>query len=184
MKNKEYSILIYALVISSTFFSCSCKQEQTCPNPNQRTSFAQQGFTVDYQGNESLRFLHNKSDTQTFIGQGKKTYYTTVAGNDLGCAQDYEACTITFINKITNDAFNYLLENKRYQYKFKDSIFDDFLFSTGSNIVTINNITYSNVGYFIRKNITNDTNSSYMAYTPSKAFIKIKLNGEIWELIP
>ena len=182
MKNKIYSILFFATTFFCvSFFSCT-QSESNCTGTGEKVSFSAQGFTVDYQGNESLKFLHNKIDTQIFIGQGKKTYYTT--DHSVSCPKDYEACTILFINKITNDSFNYLLENKRYQYYFRGYTFDSKILTPSISSLNVNNILYNYVTYFGMAGINTDTMSNYMAHAYQKGFIKIKLNGEIWELIP
>ena len=57
---------------------------------------------VPYTGTESLRFLHNSTDTQTFVGQGMERFYVAnKRQQDDGCYQNHESVRIRFVNPQT-----------------------------------------------------------------------------------
>jgi len=98
MRTNNKSIFLFALAIYGLLFSCSCKQEHTCPSQNAKVYLEYKDQFVPYKGNEQLNFLHNNNDTQIFIGQGKTTYYITDnTVSDLGgCPMDHESVKIKF----------------------------------------------------------------------------------------
>ena len=85
MKTKIYSILFFVLTLSGALaLSCCKNNDNHCPSPNQKIPLGHKDSYVPYQGNEHLKFLHNNTDTQIFVAQGKETYYTTEYASQVG----------------------------------------------------------------------------------------------------
>ena len=194
MKTKNNTISLYILVLSSLFFSCSCKQEHTCPNPNVKESLLSPNIFVPYIGNERLKFLHNNNDTQTFIGQGKETYY--ISDNhldDISCPTDHQSLRVKFLNNTTNDIFLLAYEYDQalfssstsgsphtfYKFTYKNKTFYSQFYDSDTNTIYISNHPYKYVSY-----IGNDTNN-FVAYGGVPAgILRIRINSENWDLIP
>ena len=195
MKNKSYFVLFLVLAFSSAFmFCCSNKSDDHCPNPNVKVSLLYRDDYVPYQGNEKLKFLHNNSDTQIFIGQGKETYYVTEGISAQGeCPKDYESVRVKFLNQTTNDLFTLAYERDKtsfpnivdwnnytfYKIAYKGKIFKNQIYNYNNDSIHINNVFYKHVLI-----IGFDTTSNYIAYRGGIGVLKIKMDSENWDLIP
>jgi hypothetical protein len=153
---------------------------------------------VPYQGTEQIKFLHNNSDTQVFIGQGSETYYITEPAITEGdCAKDYESVRVKFLNQTTNDLITLAYERDRslfsinpsyghsdnqytyYKVSYKNKTFNTEVFTSINNTIIINNVGYQAVTY-----IGGDTTSNYVGYKWGKGILRIRVNSENWDLIP
>jgi uncharacterized protein YpmB len=152
---------------------------------------------MPYQGNEQLNFLHNNTDTQIFIAQGKETYYTTEGISQEGeCNKDYEDVRVKFVNQTTNDIFTLAYERDKsifsvnpsyghsenqytyYKISYKNKNYNTEIYNSINNAIIINNVSYEAVTY-----IGTDTLSNYVAYKWGKGILRIRVNNENWDLI-
>ncbi len=200
MKTKIYTILFFCLAISCaiTLSCCKSSDDSHCPSTNQKIALGHRDSYVPYQGNEHLKFLHNNSDTQIFVAQGKETYYTTEPASQQGeCAKDYEDVKVKFVNQTTNDVFTLEYERNKslfdvnpsyghsdnlftfYKIAYKNKNFNVELYSSVNNTIIINNIGYQAVTY-----IGTDTVANYVGFKWGKGILRIRVDGENWDLIP
>ena len=195
MKTKTCTLFFIALTfLCPIIFCCSCQRDNGCPNPNVKVSLSRKDSFMPYQGNEALKFLHNNSDTQTFIGQGKETYYITEGVSMQGeCPKDYESVRVKFLNQTSNDilSIDYYRDKNNftanqssnaytfYKVSYKNKSFNTELLYTNSSLMTINGVPYDYV--FL---IGNDTSSNYDALRVSTGLLRIRIQNENWDLIP
>ncbi len=199
MKTKIYTILFFCLATTSaiTLNCCKNSDDSHCPSTNQKVLLKYKDDYVPYQGNEHLKFLHNNTDTQIFIAQGKETYYTTELVSQEGeCPKDYEDVRVKFVNQTTNDVFNLVYERDKsifsvnpspgysdnlytyYKLYYKGKMYNTELYNSNYTQININDVYYGGVLY-----IGTDTTSNYVAYKVGKGLLRIRLNNENWDLI-
>lgn len=193
MKTQNNTILLIALVLSSSLYFYGCKSEPDCTKTPEKVYLKQKDYYVIYNGTEQLKFLHNNLDTQIFIGQGRETYFVSDnAVSDLGCAKDHESIRVKFLNQKTSDVLilayefdNGVFGNKPYLYNnpytfyklsYKGKLFINELTSIDTSYITINNKKYS--GYIAG----NDTNN-YIGYSLIDGFFRLRINSENWDII-
>ena len=192
MKTKTSSIFYAAFILASVLLFGECKQEHTCPSPNAKVYLQYSNQFVPYQGNEQLKFLHNNTDTQIFIGQGKTSYFINDnTASDMGCSKDHESTKINFINNTSKDTFlfKYEFDNALfpsssswnnytfYKFSYKGKIFDLQFTKSDTTNITLNNKKY--YGYFIGTD-----SSNYVGYNLTDRIFRIRINNETWDLIP
>jgi hypothetical protein len=194
MKTKIYSILFFALTLSSALtLSCCKNNDNHCPSTNQKVNLSRKDAFMPYQGNETLKFFHNNLDTQIFVGQGKETYYTTEYASQEGeCAKDYENVRIKFLNQASNDiliidytrdanTFTYNQSSNPYTFykvSYKNVLYKNVLYYSNSNFITINGFAYDYVFF-----TGNDTISNYTTLRISTGLLRLKIQNENWDLI-
>ena len=189
---------IFFIILLSAFFLQNCKSNSpaSCP-PYPDTIY----YNIDpaleslipYTGYDTLRFMHNNTEINTFIGQGKKYYY-----NEL--QPPWEACE-SDIQKIQGYSTIYKGQNINFNLTFSHYILP---YSLGVSYVAINflgrNIEDSPVGFrppyrydtltiqnhiyhyinFIPRQDIIDT----IYYTTKDGIIKIGFRtGDKWEII-
>ena len=116
MKTKTYSIFYAAFILACILFFGCRPNDVNCPSPNAKVYLQYSNQFVPYQGNEQLKFLHNNTDTQIFIGQGKTSYFINDnTASDMGCSKDHESTKINFINN-TSKILSYLNMNLTMHY--------------------------------------------------------------------
>lgn len=54
---------------------------------------------VPYTGYDTLKFLHNNTDTQTFIGQGINYFWVHEPKSEPSCPEDHQSLAIQFRNQ-------------------------------------------------------------------------------------
>ena len=129
---------------------------------------------VPYTGTETLRFLHNSTDTQTFVGQGMERFYVAYRKQEDGaCREDHESVRIRFVNPKTQNeikmeyvydrSFGSQPPNPYTSYKFYyNKIFSgkliDIIYPTTT--MEINGYIYNSLSIF---SLTEDT-STYVLY--------------------
>ena len=187
---KTYSLHIICRVVLCICVFCSCKQDHSCPNPNEKVALTP-GNHVSYQGNEQIKFLHNNADTQVFVGQGKETYYITEEVTKEGeCAKDHESTKVKFQNTTTLNILEYRYEWDKnlfgggarvnaytgFKFIYKGKTFTDEFYDAPDS-TTIGTKKYAHVAFY-----GTDTNN-YVARN-SSGILRIRVNYENWDLIP
>jgi len=157
---------------------------------------------VPYTGNDTLRFLHNNTDTQTFVGQGLERFYVSSRRQqDTKCSEeDHESIRIRFVNPQTQDEIKmeysydikfsdiFSLNAKTYYkfYPFHKNYGEFITIKYDTNAIEINNMKYSKQG-LILFGLSQDT-TEYIYYripidnNPS-GIIKIKSFADTFLII-
>ena len=155
---------------------------------------------VPYSGTETLRFLHNNTDTQTFVGQGMERFYVGYRKQEDGaCLEEHESVRIRFVNPKTQneikmeyvydrtDFSNYtspLNPFTSFRFFYKSENLGKQLVWTNEQHVEINSFQYNHVGFFTKAPDT----PNYLAYRfpitiDYSGIIKIKHTGDTLTLI-
>jgi hypothetical protein len=187
--------ILSTIILFFTACSTECDNAQEYPLQN-LSSY------VPYTGYDTLRFLHNSTDTQVFIGEGINYFWVRMpAEDDTQCPKDMQSVSVRFKNISTNDELkleyvydkiefvNTLSINSKVDFKF---YFNNARFGIEqpsirtSNPVAIGGKTYTYVTYFANSIDT----PTYLAYkVPSQFLIdggilKFKLSfNEVYEII-
>lgn len=125
MKPIKITLILFSIVVTI----CNCKNECT----PEKINIVDLPKYIPYTGNDTLRFLYNNTDTQTFIGQGLERFFvdSRIQPEDQ-CYQQHESVRITFVNQLSSDEIKMeyvfdkiyfdearsFLENKFTYYKF------------------------------------------------------------------
>jgi hypothetical protein len=191
MKTKIYSILFSALTLSCVLTLSCCKNDSGCPSTNAKVYITNGNSAIPYQGNEHLKFLHNNTDTQIFIAQGKETYYITEGITQEGeCNKDYESIRVKFLNQTTNDILEYRYERDKslfgggarvnlytgFKFLYLGKLYINEFFIASDSLL-IGNQKYPFVAFY---GIDTD---NYIARSPL-GILRIRVNNENWDLIP
>lgn len=98
-------------ILLLTITSCSTE----CDEPT-KVPLKQLSDYVSYTGYDTLRFLHNNTDTQIFIGQGVSYFWVRKpAFDDTQCPEDHESLAIQFKNHQNGDVIK-----MEYVYDYND----------------------------------------------------------------
>ena len=176
----------------------SCSTE--CDTPT-KVPLKELNKYVPYTGYDTLKFLYNNTDTQTFIGQGINYFWVRKPGADAQCPEDHESLSIQFKNQQNgkiikmeyyydwNKFSNISTTNPMVYFKFYlDEMKFEFPPNTerSSGTITIRGISYSYVSYFYNEK---DTSELVVYREPTRflldaGILKIKLSSnEDYEII-
>jgi len=187
MKTTYSQILLNLIVCLSLFTLSNCKDNCS----DKKIPLKDLNTYVPYTGNDTLRFLRNSTDTQTFVGQGLERFYITDGpSEDDDCPEDYESVRIRFVNPQTQDEIK--MEYAYYSYQntnififyYKNKDVGSRLFSTLKNKVEINSFFYDYVNYYSESLDT----LSYLAFRSAAypgygGILKIKYPGDTLTLL-
>ena len=177
MKNLTYNLILLGCLFALTNCKDECVPEKIYLKDLHKY--------VPYTGTETLRFLHNNTDKQTFVGQGMEHFYVAnKRQQDDGCYQDHESVRIRFVNPQTQDEIKmeYLFdegafsgvyslnENTSYKIYYKNKFSGgEVSLKHGNSHIGINNFLYRTNG-LILLSLSNDT--------PSYIYYRIPYDGE------
>jgi hypothetical protein len=187
---------IFTLTIILLFTISSCSTE--CDEPT-KVPLRNLNAYVSYTGYDTLRFLHNNTDTQVFIGQGINYFWgRKPAIDDTFCPEDHESLSILFKNLLNenkikmeyvydwNEFSRVRWENDRTDFKFYvngSNVWRDFYINRPGPTL-INGYEYSNAIIYSQYS---DTSEYIMYRRPYDGgfggIIKIKQVGNILTLI-
>jgi len=187
MKRKYFG---FQLIILSTLAFVACRKECNEKNDIYYNILNDEKEVLKYTGNETIKYLHNKSDTVIFNGLGKSTYFNVSNSYDQCPVDIYhrEGWLFSYIdnkdsNKIFVDQFiketrsdvNFSFKNHRFGYSH--GITEIMYFSTD----TINGIkkVYTNVS----KPLSLSNYSDTLYYDKIAGIIRVVTKNDIWELI-
>jgi hypothetical protein len=94
---KNYYSTLTVLFFSTLLITGSCSTE--CDNAQ---DYPLQNLSryVSYTGYDTIRFLHNSTDTQVFIGEGINYFWVRKpAFDDTQCPEDHQSLSIQFRNQ-------------------------------------------------------------------------------------
>lgn len=188
MKN-TILLLISSLVV---FYLTSCGYEKECESVIVHNLKDIEKY-IPYKGYDTLRFLHNNLDTQTYIGKGLERYYVRCCKNaDGDCFDDHESVRIRFKNIKNIDeikmeyvynpnGFNYL-----YRIYYKNYFLGERYRLTNSQVsMTINSVYYDKLDI-----VSNQIDTAIYALVryplidnQYSGIIKIKYLGDILTLL-
>ncbi len=189
-----FGCIIFIAVFMLSFTACD---DDECTELRTENLFL---TYIPYNGNETLKFLHNNIDTHTFKIYNKETYYTKEekSGGEGSCPTQYQAFKVNILNQNNNSVFTLkyerdpsLFPNNSYGmtghsygfFKFKGPNIFYFkeIFSSSTKRINI-----SGVEYPYGRIIGLDSTSNFIQYLPGAmpGIIRIFINGEKWELIP
>jgi hypothetical protein len=199
MKTQHLPLLLLGCFILSGLFTLSnCKDD--CAE--KKILLKDLERYVPYTGNDTLRFLHNSTDTQIFVGQGLERFYvTTKKQEDDACPEDHESVRIWFKNTQNNDEIKmeYIFDNVNFNgytgvnyqtfyhfYYNNINIGKQVSFKYPSPTITINGREYPTLALFIFSNAP-DTLSYLMFRRPidndNSGILKIKYPGDTLTII-
>jgi len=146
---------------------------------------------ISYTGNDTLRFLHNNLDTQTYIGQGLERYYVRCCKNaDGDCYEDHESVRINYKHSTSNEIiivdFPFFTTTMANHYVFSYKKFKSVGgFQSVPISILINKNTYNYGFIFIN---SHDTSQYIIFSTPNpeleySGIVKIKYPGDTLTLI-
>ena len=194
---KIVNIFTITTILLLTITSCSTECDEPTKVPLKRLN-----EYVSYTGYDTLRFLHNNTDTQTFIGQGINYFWVRKpAFDDTQCPEDHESLAIQFKNHQNGDVIKmeYVYDWNEFSSVRSSNSQTDFRFyfngvkfgveqsSLRSPLsITIGGASYTYVTYF-----SNSVDTlTYLAYKVPSQFqlqggiLKLKLSSdENYELI-
>jgi hypothetical protein len=191
-------ILTCLIAILAMLKLTSCSTE--CDTPT-KVPLKELNKYVPYTGYDTLKFLYNNTDTQTFIGQGINYFWVRKPGADAQCPEDHESLSIQFKNQQNgkiikmeyyydwNKFSNISTTNPMVYFKFYlDEMKFEFPPNTerSSGTITIRGISYSYVSYFYNEK---DTSELVVYREPTRflldaGILKIKLSSnEDYEII-
>ena len=140
---------------------------------------------VPYSGTETLRFLHNNTDTQTFVGQGMERFYVGYRKQEDGaCLEEHESVRIRFVNPKTQNeikmeyvydrsAFSGVYssnDNTYYKIYYKNNFLGGLVsIQYSDDYIEINSFLYKTNGLLLLS-LSNDT--------PSYIYYRIPYDGE------
>lgn len=133
---------------------------------------------VPYTGYDTLRFLHNNTDTQTFIGQGINYFWVREGKSEPSCPEDHQSLVIQFRNRQNGNIIKmeYVYDNSLLLSQFDYSVnshtyykfyYDRFEWIYGEKIYVpnkpfnINNYDYPTLTFFT---VNGDTSENYLAF--------------------
>ena len=148
---------------------------------------------MPYTGTETLRFLHNSTDTQTFVGQGMERFYVDYREQEDGsCLEEHESVRIRFVNPQTQDEIKmeYVFDPvfgstfTFYKFYFKN-IFSGYYIENFLLTMEVNEHIYNTLGAF---STTQDTSTYILFRFPSSdnqysGVVKIKYPSDTLTLI-
>jgi hypothetical protein len=207
MKTKIYTILFFALALSSALIFNSCtKNSPTCIKHTYTIEVSQDDESkINYTGTDTLIFVSNTNDTAKCIGNGKIVLQDCQnAGGSPDCpsftnTNCYNSHVWNFINSsnllsITERLFcpgENTSSSVAYNFSITiNSIYTFYTFATCisdptcSNFlpsVVFNGKQYNNVT-FLYRDFTNNTSKIYLSQ--SQGIIRIELNNQqqVWTL--
>lgn len=189
MRQFTLTSILIAIVATMMLYLSACSDDE-CTELKTENLFTN---PIVYNGNETIKFLHNQTDTHVFYFYNKENYYTppTRGGNEGDCPTQYQAVKINIENqtkgvpylfqferdeKLSN-IFSVGGEHEYYKFTSPGSFYYKLLLFTYANSKTVLGKTYPYV-YVIGE----DTTNNYIYYCDS-GIISIRINGETWERI-
>ena len=194
---KTANIFTITTILLLTITSCSteCDEPTKVPLRNLKEY-------VSYTGYDTLRFLHNNTDTQIFIGQGINYFWVRKPTDDTQCPEDYQSLSIQFRNQKNGNTIKmeYVYDNNLFEpsmdyginsytyYKFyfmgHKWIIGNKMFISGQPFV-INGYSYPTLTFFSEGG---DTSQNYLAFRnifngDFGGIVKIKQIGDTLTLI-
>jgi hypothetical protein len=91
---KIVNIFTITIILLLTITSCSTE----CDEPT-KVTLKRLNEYVPYTGYDTLKFLYNNPDTQTFIGQGINYFWVRKPTDDTQCPEDHQSLFIQFRNQ-------------------------------------------------------------------------------------
>jgi hypothetical protein len=193
---KNYYSTLTVLFFSTLLITESCSTE--CDNAKE---YPLQNLSryVSYTGYDTLRFLHNSTDTQVFIGEGINYFWVRKpAFDDTQCPEDHQSLSIQFRNQQNGNTIKmeYIYDevmfydrgttnNKTYYKFYRNGVFlgeELDMYNTSPTI--INGFDYSIVFIF---SAIKDTSQYLMYRRPYDGgfggIVKIKQIGDTLTLI-
>ena len=144
--------LTYILVLLGCVFTLSNCKDKCIP---EKIYIKDLHKYVPYTGAEILRFLHNNTDTQTFVGQGIERFYVDAKRQqDDGCYQQHESVRIRFVNTQTQAEIKmeYVYDisqgGNTLRLYYKGNSVGGIQYWTLKNKVEINLFLYDYVSYY------------------------------------
>ncbi len=172
-----------------------CKRHCADPTIKRMEFQPGKGYIVPYQGNDTIKFLRNHTDTLVFFGEGWQTYFTDLT--DYNC----DGCCITEMTVSPSRKLYLSTTDKKERILFDESMrsnnlmrinilykghkvyLDEEQFGGNFNY-TVNGVNYnqvyqtSSINYF---NFPGDI----MYFNLSKGMLKYQMqDGDILELLP
>jgi hypothetical protein len=196
LKQKITSLMLGLLIITSMACNSECDEPTKVP-------LKQLSDYVSYTGYDTLRFLHNNTDTQVFIGQGINYFWVRKpAFDDTQCPEDHQSLSIQFKNQSNGDilTMEYVYDHNQfepsmdyginsftyYKFYFMDHkwIIGSKLFMSGKPFI-INGYSYPTLTFFTEGG---DTSQNYLAFRnvfngDFGGIVKIKQIGDTLTLI-
>jgi len=187
MMSKHISILLI-LVISLAFVAC--KKECHEKEDEYYYILEDEKDVLKYTGNETIKYLHNKSDTVIFKGLGKSTYFNVSNSYDQCPVKYYydEGWLFSYIdnkdsNKIyvnqfikeTRSDVNFSFKNHRFGYSHGIS---EIMYFSKDTIIGIKKV-YTNVS----KPLSLSNYSDTLYYDKISGIIRVVTKNDTWELI-
>jgi len=184
--SKHISILSI-LVISLAFVAC--KKECHEKEDEYYYILEDEKDVLKYTGNETIKYLHNKSDTVIFKGLGKSTYFNV--------SNSYDQCPVKYyydegwlFSYIDNKDSNKIYVNQQVRVITSDVSFSfkkhQFGYSYGTGEIEYGidtlfclNKIYTNISKPIPYTDYGDT----LFYDKLKGIVKVVTKNDTWELI-
>lgn len=185
---KIVNIFTITTILLLTITSCSTECDEPTKVPLKRLN-----EYVSYTGYDTLRFLHNNTDTQTFIGQGINYFWVRKpAFDDTQCPEDHESLAIQFKNHQNGDVIKmeYVYDYEEFNGKnYLRFYFNSINMGTDQKIyndvpINFNGYLYSRLYFFSESKDT----LQYIAYSSPLTngyggIIKIKISNKTFSII-
>jgi hypothetical protein len=141
MKTTYSQFLLCCMILCGLFTLSNCKDD--CAE--KKIPLKDLQLYVPYNGNDTLRFLRNSTDTQIFVGQGLERFYvTTKKQEDDACPEDHESVRIRFKNTQNNNEIK-----MEYIFYYKESFSGGLVdILTSSTSLNINGYIYNSLSIF------------------------------------
>jgi hypothetical protein len=199
MKTQHLPLLLLGCFILSSLFTLSnCKDD--CAE--KKILLKDLERYVPYTGNDTLRFLHNSSDTQIFVGQGLERFYVKhKKQEDYACPEEHESVRIRFKNIQTNDEIKmeYVFDLTEFSVSSSaDNSYTNYKFYSNNayygSVLTKDDLKYSTVKSndkvfnYIRFFYYPNNKTYFFAYRPPvdgnySGIVKIKRQSDTLEII-
>ena len=196
MKQFILTSILIAIVATMLLYLTACSDDE-CTELRTENLFL---TYIPYNGTETLKFLHNNTDTHTIKVYNKETYYTVEEriGDEGSCPTQYQAFKVNLLNQNTNQVFTLKYERDPSLFPYNSYGMSGhahaFFKFSGSNIFYFKEIfssstlriTISGINYPYGRIIGLDSTSNYIQYLPGgmPGIIRFKINNETWDILP
>jgi hypothetical protein len=194
MKQFTLTSILIAIVATMLLYLTACSDDE-CTELRTENLFR---TYIPYNGTETLKFLHNNTDTHTIKVYNKETYYTVEEriGDEGSCPTQYQAFKVNLLNQNTNQVFTLKYERDPSLFPYNSYGMSGhahaFFKFSGDNAFFFKELLQSSKDstivlgkkYIIGRIIGGDTASNFIQYINAIGIIRIIIKGEKWELIP
>jgi hypothetical protein len=199
MKTKIYTILFFALTLTSAIILNGCRKNDSSGCTQNTTTYnisSSDKSKIPYTGSDTLTFVRTTTgDTFTFYGKGWQSGINTAyTAEDCPQKEIFEVRQLTFQSPTFSKSIvlnQYIVSvNKTPNMQIDFQTTDYQVSPIGAlghknNTIVISNTIFNYVDSFSNNNLTPFPNNYMCYYNIQFGILRMRLiSGEIWELIP